>query len=123
MANYWQLEKVPAESSSATFPKKVRLCVRHWEGIVTAIDVSKDGQHLVTAGQGDDFHVKLWSLPEGKLLRTFDDFSGYVHSPTFGPDGTWFVAWSNDGKSHVLDTTQGKQLLVIDGNVLSAAVE
>jgi WD40 repeat protein len=85
------------------------------EGIVTAVGVSKDGQRLVTAGQGDSFHVKLWSLPDGKLLRTYDDFSGYVHSLTFGPDGTWFVAWSNDGKSHVLDTTQGKQLLVMDG--------
>ncbi len=45
------------------------------EGIVTAVSVSKDGQGLVTAGQGDSFAVKLWSLPDGKLLRTYDDLS------------------------------------------------
>lgn len=85
------------------------------EGIVTAVAISKDGQQLATAGQGDGFRVKLWSLPDGKLLRTYDYFAGFVHSLAFGPDGKWIVAWSNDGKTHVFDTTQEMQILVMDG--------
>ena len=95
--------------------KKFMCAVDTGEGIVTAVAVSKDGQRLATAGQGDSFRVKLWSLPDGKLLRTYGYFSGFVHSLAFGPDGKWIVAWSNDGTSHVLDTDQERQLLVLDG--------
>jgi WD40 repeat protein len=95
--------------------KKFICAVDTGEGVVTAVAVSKDGQWLATAGQGDSFRAKLWHLPDGKLLRTYDYFSGFVHSLAFGPDGKWIVAWSNDGKSHVLDTAQDKQFLVLDG--------
>ena len=94
--------------------RKFICAVNTGEGIVTAVAVSKDGRWLATAGQEDSFRVKLWHLPDGKLLRTYDYFGGFVHSLAFGPDGKWIVAWSNDGKSHVLDTTQEKQLLVLD---------
>jgi WD40 repeat protein len=96
-------------------PQRKFICaVDTGEGIVTAVAVSKNGQWLATAGQGDSFRAKLWHLPDGKLLRTYDYFGGFVHSLAFGPDGKWIVAWSNDGKSHVLDATQDKQLLVLD---------
>ncbi len=85
------------------------------EGIVTAVAVSKDGQWLATAGQGDNFRAKLWHLPDGKLVRTYDYFDGFLHTLAFGPNGKWLVAWSNDVKTHVLDTTQDKQVLVMDG--------
>jgi WD40 repeat protein len=94
--------------------KKLISAVDTGEGIVTAVALSKDGQWLATAGQGDDFRAKLWHLPDGKLLQTYDYFGGFVHSLAFGPDGKWIVAWSNDGKTHVLNTMQEKQILVLD---------
>jgi WD40 repeat protein len=85
------------------------------EGIGTAVALSKDGQWLVTAGQEDDFRAKLRHVPDGKLMRTYGHFDGFIHSLAFGPDGKWIVAWSNDGKTHVLDATQEKEIRVLDG--------
>jgi WD40 repeat protein len=84
------------------------------QGIVTAVAISSDGQLLVTGGQGDHFRLKLWHLPDGKLLRTYDYFGGYVHTAAFGPDSAWIVVWANDVKTHVLDATTGKQLLELN---------
>jgi len=96
-------------------PQRKFICaVDTGEGIVTAVALSKDGQRLATAGQGDNFRVKLWHLPDGKLLRTYDYFGGFVHSLVFGPDGNWIVAWSNDGKTHVLDSAQEREITVLD---------
>jgi WD40 repeat protein len=96
-------------------PQRKFICaVNTGEGIVTAVAISKDGQWLATAGQGDNFRVRLWHLPDGKLLRTYNYFGGFVHSLVFGPDGNWIVAWSNDGKTHVLDTTQEREITVLN---------
>jgi WD40 repeat protein len=94
--------------------RKLICAVDTGEGIVTAVAVSKDGQWLATAGQGDNFQAKLWHLPDGNLVRTYNHFGGFLHSLAFGPDGKWIVAWSNDGKVHVLDTTEEKEILVLD---------
>jgi hypothetical protein len=95
--------------------RKVLCALNTGEGIVTAVALSPDGRWLATAGQGDNYRSKLWHLPDGKLIRTYDYFGGFVHSLAFGPDGKWMIAWSNDVKVHILDTTQEKQLLVMDG--------
>ena len=96
-------------------PQRKFLCaIDSGEAIVTAVALSKDGQWLATAGQGDNYRMKLWHLPDGKLVRTYDYFGGFVHSLAFGPNGGWIVAWSNDGKTHVVDTKQEKQILVLD---------
>lgn len=38
--------------------------------------------------------IEIWSLPDGKLLRTFSDFSGPVPSVCFSPDGN-YIATTN----------------------------
>jgi hypothetical protein len=95
--------------------RKFLCAVTTGQGIVTAVALSKDGQWLATAGQEDNFRAKLWHLPDGKLMRTYGHFDGFLHSLGFAPDGKWIVAWSNDGKTHVLDATQEKEILVLDG--------
>jgi len=94
--------------------RKVLCALNTGEGIVTAAAFSSDGQWLVTAGEGDNFRSKLWHMPDGRLVRTYNYFGGFVHSLSFGPDGKWMIAWSNDGKVHVVDATQEKQLFVLD---------
>lgn len=81
------------------------------QGIITAVALSADGQMLATAGQGDGFSLKLWHVPDGKLVRTFRHFNGYVRTAAFGPTNTWIVAWDNSGAVHVLDTASDNQLL------------
>jgi WD40 repeat protein len=100
------------------------------QGIVNAVAISPDGRVLATAGQGDNFKLKLWHLPEGQLLKTYDSFRGYIHSLAFGPDGSWLVLSENFGATQVLDVTNGKRLLELkdthspvlsaDGTVLMA---
>jgi WD40 repeat protein len=103
------------------------------QGIVRAVAISPDGQVLATAGEGDQFSLKLWHLPDGRLLKTYNSFSGYIHSLAFGPNGTWLVLSDNTASTQALDVTTGKQLLELkethspvlspDGTMLMAATK
>jgi WD40 repeat protein len=81
------------------------------QGIVHAVAISPDGQTLATAGEGDDFKLKLWHLPEGKLVRTYGNYVGFIHSLAFGPTGEWIVFVENRGPTRVLDISTGRVLL------------
>ena len=92
-------------------PNRKFLCaVDTGQGIVHAVALSADAQLLATAGEGDRFSLKLWHLPDGKLVRTYNYFNGYVHSAAFGPVGTWIVVSDNAAVTHVLDINTDKQL-------------
>lgn len=92
-------------------PSRKFLCaVDTGQGIVHAVAVSADGQLMATGGEGDRFSLKLWHLPDGKLVRTYNYFNGYVRTATFSPDGTWIVVSDNAAVTHVLDITTDKQL-------------
>jgi len=64
--------------------KKFLCAVETGQGIVHAVAISPDGQTLATAGEGDNFKLKLWHLPDGKLIRTYDSSAGFIHSVAFG---------------------------------------
>lgn len=81
------------------------------QGIVSATAISPDGQTIATAGEGDQFSLKLWRLPDGQLIKSYHPSEGYVRSTEFGPDGTWLVFSDNTVTTRVLDLTTGKQLL------------
>ena len=67
-------------------PERKFLCaVDTGQGIVRAVALSSDGQLMATGGEGDRFSVKLWHLPDGNLVRTYNYFNGYVRSLAFGP--------------------------------------
>jgi WD40 repeat protein len=91
--------------------RKVLCVIDTGQGIVHAVALSSDGQFVVTAGEGEQFGLKLWRLPEGKLVRTYGYFNGYIRTLAFSPEGTWIVASDNTGVTHVLDTAADKQLL------------
>src|ERR1700691_2016739 len=90
--------------------RKVLCAVDTGQGIVHAVALSADGQLMATGGDGDRFSLKLWHLPDGKLVRTYNYFNGYVRTATFSPDGTWIVVSDNATVTHVLDITTDKQL-------------
>jgi WD40 repeat protein len=92
-------------------PSRKFLCaVDTGQGIVRAVAISVDGQLMATGGEGDAFSLKLWHLPDGKLVRTYHNFNGYIRAATFGPAGAWIVVSENGGSIHVLDTSADKQL-------------
>ncbi len=86
------------------------------QGIVTAVALSGDGQFMATAGQGDGFSLKLWHLPDGKLVRAYRQFNGYVKTAAFGPTSKWIVVWDNFGGTHVLDTASDNHVLDLKDN-------
>ena len=90
--------------------RKFLCAVDTGQGIVHAVALSADGQLLATAGEGDRFSMKLWHLPDAKLLRRYNYFNSYIHSAAFGPAGTWIVVSDNAGVTHVLDVSSDKQL-------------
>jgi len=90
--------------------RKFLCAVDTGQGIVHAVALSADGQMMATGGDGDRFSLKLWHLPDGKLVRTYNYFNGYVRSAAFNPVGTWIVVSDNAGVTHVLDVATDKQL-------------
>jgi WD40 repeat protein len=65
------------------------------EGGITHLVFSPDGKILASAGR--DTLVKLWSIPDGKLLQDLGksrggQFKDWIHATAFSPDGTRLVA-------------------------------
>lgn len=111
--------------------KKFLCAVNTGQGIVQGVAISPDGQTLASAGEGDNFKLKLWHLPDGKLVKTYDSSAGFIHSVAFGPTGGWIVFAENGGPTRVLDLATGRVLLELkdasfpvlstDGTVLMTA--
>jgi len=65
------------------------------EGGITHLAFSPDGKILASAGR--DTLVKLWSMPDGKLLQDLGksrggQFKDWIHASAFSPDGTRLAA-------------------------------
>ncbi|MCL1889240.1 MAG: WD40 repeat domain-containing protein [Desulfovibrionaceae bacterium] len=62
---------------------------------IPALAFHPDGG-LLASGSNDQT-VKLWSIPEGKLLHTLDEHDSIVDSVLFTPDGKLLISGSHDG--------------------------
>jgi WD40 repeat protein len=85
-------------------------------GWVRALSVGPDGRLLATCG--NDHLVKLWSLPDCKLVREFAGHSSHVYNVAFHPSGQRLA--SADLMGIVKDWDAGKGTLVrdLDASVL-----
>ena len=62
---------------------------------IKRISLTADGRMMATGS--DDKTVRLWSLPDGKLLRTLrppigPGNDGKVYAVALAPDGSWVAA-------------------------------
>ncbi len=82
---------------------------------VSAVSVSPDGRHVVSAGW--DNKIKVWDAPKGTELLTISRESGNaVTSIALSPDGRRVVAGDNAGQMDVWDVASGKKVMALKGH-------
>lgn len=85
-------------------------------GWVRALAVSPDGKMLASCG--NDGLVKLWSVPDGKLLRELAGHACHVYNVAFHPDGKHLISADLKGIVKVWDVAKGTAARELDAKIL-----
>jgi WD40 repeat protein len=86
------------------------------KGWVRALAMSPDGKTLASCG--NDHLVKLWSVPEGKLVRELLGHDCHVYNTAFHPGGKFLVSADLKGAIKVWDLAKGTVERTLDAKVL-----
>lgn len=92
---------------------------RHMKNVEKAKFNPKFPSMLATASL--DGKVRIWRLPEGKLLRTFGINEQPIFDISFSPDGKSIVAASSNGKGYIWNLENEKATTTLSGHL--AAIE
>lgn len=74
---------------------------------IQQVAILPDGTRFLSAG--DDAIVRLWSLPDGKLLHEFIGHRDKIHCLAVSPDGQWAASGGADHDLFVWDIDERKQ--------------
>jgi WD40 repeat protein len=80
--------------------------LRGHEGTVLGIAFSRDSSKVATACE--DGKIRIFSVPQWKLLKTLTGHRGPVHWAEFSPDGKWLVSAGEDKTARVWSVEDGK---------------
>ncbi len=83
----------------------------HKPPVVTAVRLHRDGTQLATAG--DDHHVRVWSLTDGRLIHKLEGHHDWVRTIDYSPDGRVLASAGNDRQILLWDAASGAQLDVL----------
>jgi WD40 repeat protein len=86
------------------------------KGWVRAAVVSPDGKLLATCG--NDHLVKLWSTPDGKLVRELPGHTCHVYNVAFHPSGQHLASGDLKGILKDWDLAKGTAVRDLDASVL-----
>ncbi len=81
---------------------------------VTSLAFSRDGEWLAIGSR--DNTAQFFDIRNGKLLRTFNGFTGFVNSVAFSPDNQTLAAASEDGSIRLWNIAAGKPIRVLTGH-------
>ncbi|MEI6687720.1 MAG: WD40 repeat domain-containing protein, partial [Planctomycetota bacterium] len=76
--------------------------------LIQSLSFSPDGKLLASCSY--DRLVKIWSIPEGKLIQELKDHSDSVYAVAFNKDGTMLASTGADRAIKVWDTKTWKKL-------------
>ena len=110
--------------------------VLYHPGQVTSLAISPDGSTLATGlcERSEDLEctvggIRMWSLDNGKLIRSFSDFTEWVEAVSFTADGAAVLGASRSGRVRAYATSDGRPLLVTGvptaiapGSILTMAI-
>ena len=80
--------------------------LRGHQGTVMSLAFSRDSSHIATACE--DGKVRVYSVPDWKLLQTLAGHQGPVLWAEFSPDGKWLVSAGEDRTVRIWSTADGK---------------
>jgi WD40 repeat protein/DNA-binding SARP family transcriptional activator len=98
----------------AVLASRVRRTLNEHTGAASAVAISPDGAHLVSAGE--DGNIRLTDLATGKNLWTTSGQAGLANAVAFSPDGQRLAATGAADSVQILDTRTGGPLLMLHGN-------
>ncbi len=93
-------------------------------GPVNALAITPGGNALASGEGGEwqsgrpsgDNTIKLWSLPEGRLLATLQGHSGSIEALTIAPDGRTLASGSDDESVKLWSLLEGRLLVTLQGH-------
>lgn len=76
--------------------------------VITAVALDRAGRLFATAG--DDHLIRLWELPEGRLLHRLKVHEGWVRTVAFSPDGQHLATAGDDRQVILFQVGQPKPI-------------
>ena len=73
---------------------------------ILSVTFSPNGQILATGDSNGE--IRLWSIAERKLLKTYREHAGWIFSLAFSPDGTILASGSSDRSVKLWDIHKDK---------------
>jgi WD40 repeat protein len=99
----------------------VRAVMPGSRGAIMSLDVSRDGEKVVTASR--DHTARIFDTGSGRPLEVLRGHDGPVVKAAFAPDGHRVVTASDDGTARIWDASSGESLAVLrhDGGPVNSA--
>jgi WD40 repeat protein len=107
--------KILAWNLEADAPAPLRTIDAH-QGWARAIAISQDGKLLASCG--NDKLIKVWSVPDGKLVRSLEGHASHVYNVAFRPDGKHIVSADHEGVVKDWDLASGACVRDLDAKLL-----
>lgn len=90
--------------------------LRH-EANVTAVDISADGQTVISAGgRHGERTIRIWDTLSGACLREFERFPGWATKIQFTSDSKFAISADIGGQIRIWDVVTGQCLRVIEAH-------